>query len=461
LVMSDQRFFTMRDAGLRIAWTVFVILVFISASVSFSTLINTLLLKPLETMILKVNALAQNPQSWKEHKMIDDEGTLETVKITNAIVKMSALMTVGLGHVGAEMLLRGVHSIEDFDILKQGHKRLGIFGYCGIRNFSEMTLYLDENVISFVNVLASIIHGKAIKYKGSPGQMFRESFSVVWNFSDSDQVQSKEGNLALKLTRKAVNICNLSIIAFLKIYIRILRNIEVEKYTSSLVNPGNVKKMKTSMGFGLHFGWAIEGAVGSDFKIDPCYLSPHINISYQLETATKIYGVPILLSGRLYSKCSDQMKRLLRRIDKVLLKGMNDPIEIYCVDVDMTKLPVKNKEEDDETEEQKAGRKKLRIDHIKRIANGKGRIEALLQADTDLYQITKDSGEGKFNQLWNETMEAYLKGEWLKTKRLIGECQAIRPNDEPCKALYNYLSRFSFLSPLKWPGYRDLKEDLI
>lgn len=33
------------------------------------------------------------------------------------------------------------------------------------------------------------------------------------------------------------------------------------------------------MAFGLHAGWAIEGAVGSRHKIDATYLSPHVNLA--------------------------------------------------------------------------------------------------------------------------------------------------------------------------------------
>jgi len=33
------------------------------------------------------------------------------------------------------------------------------------------------------------------------------------------------------------------------------------------------------MGYGLHHGWAIEGAIGSTKKIDVSYLSPHAKMS--------------------------------------------------------------------------------------------------------------------------------------------------------------------------------------
>jgi class 3 adenylate cyclase len=52
------------------------------------------------------------------------------------------------------------------------------------------------------------------------------------------------------------------------------------------------------MGFGLHVGWAIEGAIGSFYKIDASYLSPHVNMAARLEAATKQFGVQLLISGQ-------------------------------------------------------------------------------------------------------------------------------------------------------------------
>ncbi len=50
------------------------------------------------------------------------------------------------------------------------------------------------------------------------------------------------------------------------------------------------------MGFGLHVGWAIEGAIGSEYKIDASYLSPNVNMASRLEAATKQFGVNFLIS---------------------------------------------------------------------------------------------------------------------------------------------------------------------
>lgn len=40
-----------------------------------------------------------------------------------------------------------------------------------------------------------------------------------------------------------------------------------------------IPNFRVNMGFGLHQGWAIEGAIGSDFKIDASYLSPNVNMA--------------------------------------------------------------------------------------------------------------------------------------------------------------------------------------
>ncbi len=47
---------------------------------------------------------------------------------------------------------------------------------------------------------------------------------------------------------------------------------------------------KIKLGFGLHQGWAIEGPMGSRFKIDASYLSHNVNVASTLESATKSYG---------------------------------------------------------------------------------------------------------------------------------------------------------------------------
>lgn len=52
---------------------------------------------------------------------------------------------------------------------------------------------------------------------------------------------------------------------------------------------------EVKLGFGLHLGYSIEGAIGSSFKIDASYLSPNVNLSNKLEEQTKEHGVPLII----------------------------------------------------------------------------------------------------------------------------------------------------------------------
>ena len=92
------------------------------------------------------------------------------------------------------------------------------------------------------------------------------------------------------------------------------------------------------MGFGLHTGWAIEGAIGSSYKIDASYLSPNVNISSRLDGATKFFGVPFLFSGMLYEMLTPETQLECRLLDVITVKGSIRPVELYTIDMNLDNL---------------------------------------------------------------------------------------------------------------------------
>jgi len=92
----------------------------------------------------------------------------------------------------------------------------------------------------------------------------------------------------------------MSVFSFLKIIAKLNKYHHILKYNENEEMKKRVPDFKVKMGFGLHQGWAIEGAIGSFFKIDASYLSPHVNMSARLEAATGQFGTLILLSGDLH-----------------------------------------------------------------------------------------------------------------------------------------------------------------
>ena len=91
-----------------------------------------------------------------------------------------------------------------------------------------------------------------------------------------------------------------SLISFMKIHSKLNREPKLLAYREDKRLNQRMKNYKVKIGFGLHIGWSIEGAIGSEFKIDASYLSPNVGMSNRLEAATKAYGVPILISSELH-----------------------------------------------------------------------------------------------------------------------------------------------------------------
>lgn len=105
------------------------------------------------------------------------------------------------------------------------------------------------------------------------------------------------------------------------------------------------------MGFGLHLGWSIEGAIGSVFKIDASYLSPNVNVSSKLEEKTKAYGTQLIFSGEHYDFLSPQAREYARLIDIIERDGDQDEFRLYTIDIDLSGIPIE-KEDDVKVEEE-------------------------------------------------------------------------------------------------------------
>lgn len=79
----------------------------------------------------------------------------------------------------------------------------------------------------------------------------------------------------------------MSVLSFLKIIAATKKSRKMHKYKEHKGLNDRMPNYSVKMGFGLHVGWAIEGAIGSYYKIDASYLSPNVNMASRLEGATK------------------------------------------------------------------------------------------------------------------------------------------------------------------------------
>ena len=80
---------------------------------------------------------------------------------------------------------------------------------------------------------------------------------------------------------------DMAVLSFVKINYLINTSRKLDKYRYHVGLTERLGNFRVKMGFGLHIGWGIEGAIGSFWKIDASYLSPHVNISSRLEAASR------------------------------------------------------------------------------------------------------------------------------------------------------------------------------
>ena len=135
----------------------------------------------------------------------------------------------------------------------------------------------------------------------SDGSVTHHPTSSVESVDDQQMSIARKKRLGQALDLRRVPgtdlLADRALIAYLKVIAEINRNRQVLIYRSDpRLTQYDSQQYKVRMGFGLHVGWAIEGAVGSLHKVDATYLSPHVNMAARLESSSRQYGVPLLLS---------------------------------------------------------------------------------------------------------------------------------------------------------------------
>ena len=208
------------------------------------------------------------------------------------LTKSSELLSIGLGEAGQQILKN--HLKDDrVNLLEKGNKVYCIFGFCNIRRFEEINNMLRDTILEFVNKIAEIVHENVHQHLGATNKNIGDVFLLVWKFQNSELIYKSDSQGLVKFlndsddeedgeeiinkiideddwvpvlnprSRIAKRKCDLALMSFVKIFLTLQVDKEFNHYCK--VNLGG---MKINMGFGLHCGWAIEGAIGSEHKID-------------------------------------------------------------------------------------------------------------------------------------------------------------------------------------------------
>lgn len=395
----------------------------------------------------------------------DRKNQTEPTILENMIIKIGTLLAVGFGEAGTELIARNIESYGSLNVMMPGKKTMCIFGFCDIRNFTDATEVLESKVMVFVNEIAEICHEVVNRVGGNPNKNIGDAFLLIWKFKEDDTVTVQnrhESFLELRSSLKVRQTADLAVYSFVKMIAEITRSYNLQKYKS---NEGLKQRIKNyegvKMGFGLHVGWAIEGPIGSEFKIDASYLGPHVNVASRLEAGTKHYGVQMLISGDLYALMTLKNKEHLRQVDKVEMNIGEKPMELYTVDLSpqhLFKVSGVNPKKSMEVFE----KKKAKVFHSQQRDKLMAWIEkkritgALWNEDKDVKAMREPFTKFFYDE-WKRGFELYQKGEWKEAHEIFAKTQilGISHQDGPSKALITYMEETNFVPPPGWSGVKN------
>lgn len=223
----------------------------VMGAISFSKDSNDLVVIPIENMLIKVKRISSNPleaasieeeiamaeehmktQTGKKKAKVQENQIYETEILERLIVKTGALLAIGFGEAGSNIIGQNIKSGGEVNPMIKGTKMFALFGFCDIRNFVDFTEVLEEKVMVFVNEVAHIVHSIVSKYEGAINKYIMifyqirnigDAFLLVWKFPE-DILRLNNENPEILNLRMVNNIADMALISFIKIFIAVRRS---------------------------------------------------------------------------------------------------------------------------------------------------------------------------------------------------------------------------------------------
>ena len=474
------------------------------------------------------------PVSTSRDTSAEQLGSYETDQLINAIAKIADLLRKCWGVAGAGIISSNLARTKDgktavFNPTVPGKRVYALFGFVAIREFDMILRALKDDVMVLINDVARVAHDEVYRWSlGDSGQCNKNlgaAFLMVFRIGDFSEVHDRKkratavvfdsnlksrnqrvkkrfgsqsgsgqnfrgsatrrptmtkfelganGTLQLASLPGIQQFTDRALLGLLKSYAGILRDDKIVRWNKDFRLGAGVGLFSVSIIYGMDAGWAVEGAVGSNYKIDATYLSPHVNMASRMMSATKQYGVTILLSEAVEELLSKPAQSKLRHLDTVIVKGASRPQCIYTYDAraegtNFFLFDRSNEQADIEAEtytaaiwesdqDLKAMRQHVNEQFMEKFKRGVDRyvcgewktaIELLKEADNIMLQTVIEEAWIDVAELGDSVFDSQTDDEEITRLRN-------RYGDGACKNLIQYMERRNAVPPPDWPGYRAL-----
>ncbi len=448
----------------------------------------------------------------------------------------------GAGIISSNLGRQKDGKVAVFNPTVPGKQVYALFGFVTICGYSQLLKALDGDVMILINDIASVVHSEIYRWAlgehGHCNKNLGPCFLMVWRIGDFNEVQQKNKVAIEKLFRDKVyktktntrghpnlrrrnikspytknttgyshgttartlsstgssgwqeiqleslpgiqGFADRALLGMLKSFAGLNR----DRFLQDWRNDPRLRSYRNSYSvdviYGMDAGWAVEGAVGSEYKIDATYLSPHVNMASRMMSASKQYGATILLSKAVEKLLSKPCRTKLRHLDTVYVKGSAIKQAIYTYDarsagVDFFLLERTPEQADREAESYSP---------------------AIWDQDPDLLAMRRHTTD-EFLQTYHLGVKQYLEGNWAEAYELLDQADDIMIRtvldegyieiadddlletleariidktdmgedvvklrrefgDGACRTLMDYMKRRNLEAPADWDGVRKL-----
>ena len=471
------------------------------------------------------------PKQSKDDKDTAEIGNYETEQLINAVAKIADLLRKCWGVAGAGIISSNLARTKDgktvvFNPTVPGKRVYALFGFIAINGFSDQLRALDRDVMILINDVAKVVHDEVFRWAlGDSGQCNKNlgaAFLMVFRIGDFSEVHDKEkrartvvlgGGAKASAKQKSslrrrnqagsagrqpygrrrkgsgedatLQLASLpgiqaftdrALLGMLKSFAGLHRDRNLNVWKNDFRLSAGVQAYTVDILYGMDAGWAVEGAVGSEYKIDATYLSPHVNMASRMMSATKQYGVTILLSKAVEELLSRPCRKKLRHLDTVYVKGSKVKQDIFTYDarhkgVDFFLIERTPDQADleaasynpniwDVDQDLRAMRQHVTTEFSEQFAlgvkqylsgNWASAIETLQRADNMMIETVVGDGfiDFNFDEVGDMLYDRNCQNEdVIKMRNELG--------DGACRVLISYMERRKSKAPADWDAVRKL-----